>query len=207
MSNEKPLSQNAIGRELGLSSANMTKLRKQGCPMDSVESVRAWRLDRQHIAQRKPEPRRAASPHLRRLAHAEACMQAAAAMLEAGASLDAFAPTLRAALAAVPTRARDQVHLQLDVMKVLLAPVLALVPPRGSNPINDDGTPTYVEQMSDDDAHFAGAFWYEVAAGEWDFSICLIGIVEGPSGAAVDAGNSHPAVGLFRDSRKGAMKW
>lgn len=167
MSNTKPLSQNAIGRELGLSSANMTKLRKQGCPTDSVESVRAWRLDRQNIAQRKPEPPRASSPHLRRLEHAGACMQAAAAMLEAGASLDAFAPTLRSALAAVPVRVRDQVHLHLDVMKVLLAPVLALVPPRESNPINDDGTPAYVDQMSDGDAQELGAFWYAVAAGEW----------------------------------------
>lgn len=150
--------------------------------MDSVEAVRAWRLERQNIAQRKPEPRRATSPHLRHLAHAEACMQAAAAMLEAGAPLDVFAPTLRAALAAVPARARDQVHLHLDVMKVLLAPVLALVPPRESNPLNDDGTPTYVEQMSDDDAQVAGAFWYEVAAGEWEVSADLAGKVEGPSG-------------------------
>lgn len=52
----KPLSQNAIGRELGLSPANMTKMRKQGCPMDSVDSVRAWRTTRQNIAARKPEP-------------------------------------------------------------------------------------------------------------------------------------------------------
>lgn len=55
------MSQNAIGRELGLSPANMTKMRKQGCPIDSVESVRAWRTTRQNIAARKPEPVRAYS--------------------------------------------------------------------------------------------------------------------------------------------------
>jgi len=120
----------------------MTKLRKQGCPMDSVESVRAWRQERQSIAQRKPEPRRAKDPNIHHLAHAEACMQAAAAVLEAGASIDAFSPTLRAALAAVPVGVRDRVHLHLDVMKALLTPVLALFPPRESNPVNDDGTPT-----------------------------------------------------------------
>ena len=52
----KPLSQNAIAKELGVSSACMVKWKKQGCPMDSVESVRAWRKAKQNIAARKPEP-------------------------------------------------------------------------------------------------------------------------------------------------------
>lgn len=52
----KPLSQNAIGQALGVSSACMVKWKKQGCPMDSVESVRAWRKAKQNIAARKPEP-------------------------------------------------------------------------------------------------------------------------------------------------------
>lgn len=167
MSNTKPLSQNAIGRELGLSSANMTKLRKQGCPMDSVESVRAWRLERQSIAQRKPEPRRSSAAQQHRLEHVEACMQAAAAMLEAGAPVDAFIPTLRRALAAVPPNDRGRVRLHLDVMKVLLAPVLALFPPRDLTPLNDDGSPVYMDNMSDSDAQEVGEFWYSVAAGEW----------------------------------------
>lgn len=166
----KPPSQNAIGRELGLSSSNMTKLRKQGCPMDSVESVRAWRQERQNIAQRKPELRRTESAHQHHLEYANACMQAAAAMLEVGASLDAFAPKLRAALAAVPPHARDLVGLDLGVMKVLLAPVLALVPPREVSPLNDDGTPAYVDHMSDADAQKVGEFWYAVAAGEWEIN-------------------------------------
>lgn len=50
------MSQNAIGRALGLSSPAMVKLKKQGCPMDSLESVRAWRAERQNVAFRKPEP-------------------------------------------------------------------------------------------------------------------------------------------------------
>ena len=52
----KPLSQNAIAKELGVSSACMVKWKKQGCPMDSIESVRAWRRAKQNIAARKPEP-------------------------------------------------------------------------------------------------------------------------------------------------------
>lgn len=34
----------------------MVKLKKQGCPMDSVESAQAWRQERQNIAARKPLP-------------------------------------------------------------------------------------------------------------------------------------------------------
>lgn len=53
----KQLSQNAIGRMMNppMSSANMAKMKKQGCPMDSVESVEAWRRAHQNIAQRKPD--------------------------------------------------------------------------------------------------------------------------------------------------------
>lgn len=49
------LSQRAIGRALGLSSASMVKLKKQGMPVESVESAQAWREAKQSIAKRKPE--------------------------------------------------------------------------------------------------------------------------------------------------------
>lgn len=52
----KALSQAAIGRALGLSQASMTKLKKQGMPVTSVEAARAWRSERQNIAARKAEP-------------------------------------------------------------------------------------------------------------------------------------------------------
>ena len=52
---ERP-SQAAIGRVLGLSPAAMTKLKKQGMPVDSVETAQAWRLARQNVAARKPLP-------------------------------------------------------------------------------------------------------------------------------------------------------
>lgn len=49
-------SQAAIGRALGLSPAAMTKLKKQGMPVDSVAAAQAWREARQNIAARKPLP-------------------------------------------------------------------------------------------------------------------------------------------------------
>ena len=49
-------SQAAIGRALNLSPAAITKLKKQGMPVDSVEAAQAWRMARQNVAARKPVP-------------------------------------------------------------------------------------------------------------------------------------------------------
>lgn len=49
-------SQAALGRALGLSPAAITKLKKQGMPVDSVEAAQAWREARQNVAARKPTP-------------------------------------------------------------------------------------------------------------------------------------------------------
>ena len=84
-------------------------------------------------------------------------MRGAAALLGAGLPLDVFAPTLRAALAVVQPELRDAVGLDLEVMKTLLAPVLALIPEEGK------GTS---EKMTDEDAQDAGQFLYAVACGE-----------------------------------------
>lgn len=167
--NQKPPSQNAIGRALGLSSSNMTKLRKQGCPMDSVESVRAWRLERQNIAQRKPEPQRLQSVQQcsAQVSSARVLMEAAGAMVEAGQAIDAMLPALRAALAAVPQHERDDVGLDLRVMKLLLRPVLDAIPSPDEHPVTEEGAPVYAdEDLSDSDAKEVGQFWYRVAAGE-----------------------------------------
>lgn len=50
------LSQAAIGRAMNLSRAAITKLKKQGMPVDSVESALAWRVARQNVAARKALP-------------------------------------------------------------------------------------------------------------------------------------------------------
>ena len=49
-------SQAAIGRALNLSPPAITKLKKQGMPVDSIESAQAWRVARQNVAARKPAP-------------------------------------------------------------------------------------------------------------------------------------------------------
>jgi hypothetical protein len=59
-SDEKAMSQAALGRALGLSPASVTKLKGQGMPVDSVAAAQAWREARQNVAARKPVPEAAA---------------------------------------------------------------------------------------------------------------------------------------------------
>lgn len=56
MSGKGEVSQAFIARSLGLSGAAITKLKKQGMPVDSVEAALAWREQRLNIAARKPTP-------------------------------------------------------------------------------------------------------------------------------------------------------
>ena len=62
------VSQAAIGRALDLSQANITKLKKKGMPVDSVESAQAWREARQNVAARKAAPKKysanTSNPHV-----------------------------------------------------------------------------------------------------------------------------------------------
>lgn len=59
MVSKAAVSQAFIARSLGLSGAAITKLKKQGMPVDSVESAMAWRVQRQNVAARKPLPAQA----------------------------------------------------------------------------------------------------------------------------------------------------
>lgn len=47
-------SQSDLARSLGLSKQAVSKLKKQGMPVDSVAAAQAWREARQNVAQRKP---------------------------------------------------------------------------------------------------------------------------------------------------------
>lgn len=74
-----------------------------------------------------------------------------------------------AALACVPVNERHTLPLPLDVIKVLMADVLAVLPPKKGNPLNEDGSPVWCngENMTEREADELGAFWYGVAAGEF----------------------------------------
>jgi len=162
-------SQNAIARALGISAAAVTKCKKQGMPVDSIEAAARWRADNLNPCQTKGNcfDARLAAPS-GALEHALALLAVADAALGAGQSVDALVPVLRAALHCVPEHERDpDMVLPSAVLELLIADVLALLPPRGA--LNDDGSPAWRDgsTMSDAEAGAMGRFWYEVAAGEW----------------------------------------
>lgn len=161
-------SQAAIGRALGLSPASVTKCKALGMPTDSVESARAWRqanirptahaMMAKHTTKQAPPPQPSGA-----MPHALALLGIAAAALEAGQSIDAMVPTLRAALHAVPAHERDgSMLLPVEVMDVLVADVVNAM----GEPDKADGYACAGEPMSDDEADYMAQFWYQVAAGE-----------------------------------------
>jgi hypothetical protein len=170
-------SQAAIGRALGLSPASMTKCKRMGMPVHSVEAARTWRAI--NIAPTmhnytKRNPTRQPSPS-GALPHALALLNVAAAALASGQSIDALVPVLRLALRAVPEPERDpDMMLPAEVMDVLTHDVFAAIEhqdaPRAGRAdySNDDGKVSFVTgaDMTDDEADEMGRFWYQVAAGE-----------------------------------------
>ncbi len=168
-----PRSQNHLAELLGISKGQASRHAARGMPTDSLEAAQAWRKATLNPAQIKgtrldahyrptnPRPRVKPTEHLER---ATALMDLAASELESGRSIDDLVPLLRARMAAVPVDQRDLLGLHVPVMNVLVAHVMAVMPP---NEPNADGTPWSPAQMSDDEAQEVGEFLYAVAAGEW----------------------------------------
>jgi hypothetical protein len=170
MKQSKPPSQNAIGRALGLSSASMTKCKKMGMPVHSVDAARTWRENNiaptahQYLKRNPAHQPRHKPPHQSgAVPHALALLGIAAAALEAGQTITAMVPTLRAAMHAVPMHERDgAMLLPVPVMDVLTGDVFAIL----ADLDNTSEGPATDGPMTDDEADEMGRFWYQVAAGE-----------------------------------------
>lgn len=171
-----PRSQNHLAELLGIAKSMCSKLKSQGMPTDTLEAAQAWRKAHLDPGRRKgsrfdqyyqPQQRRPPLPTEPNLAEqASALMAAASALLESDQSIEALMPSLRAALRAVPPPERDDVGLYADVIKLLVADMLALWP-ADRNALCDDGSPVYLDrEMTDAEAQEMGEFWYQVAAGE-----------------------------------------
>ncbi len=100
---------------------------------------------------------------LRAVPHAMALLGIAAAALEAGQTIAAMVPTLRAAMHAVPEHERNNTMLlPMEVMDVLTADVAAVM----AELDNADKGTAIGEPMTDSETDELGRFWYRVAAGE-----------------------------------------
>lgn len=149
------LTQKDLGKQLGLSPPAITKLRRQGMPVDSVEAARAWRLVhvRPHINFNAVRNSQA------ELAALEALWPVAQSAIDAG-RFDLVRPALQAAMRAIPKPARHLVLVDLTVMDALCSAFAAEI--AADVPLEPEDTAL----MSDEEADAMGGFWYCVAAGE-----------------------------------------
>lgn len=179
-----PRSQNHLAELLGISKGAVSKLAGRGMPTHTVEAARAWRKAHLNPASvkgarfdkyYKPGPSRQllhqpvqTAPERPWFEIAAALLGVACDVLQAGQSIKAMVPTLRAALCCVPMNERPDLLLPLDVVNVLVADVLALLPCKEREPIIEDGSPAWCNgaNMTEHEAAEMGAFWYRVAAGE-----------------------------------------
>jgi hypothetical protein len=190
-----PTSQNHLAELLGIAPSTCCLQVKRGMPTHSVAAAQAWRESHLDPSRRKglKYDKNYVPPHLRQprpgaaarqeatpdasAAEASALMDAAAALLHQRGDLDGLAPTLRAALRAVPAAARAEVGLNLPVMQMLAGHVLQQLPERSANPLCSDGSPIWQPEnlpLSDDEAAEVGRFWYAVAAGEIQFDAAIV---------------------------------
>ena len=149
-------SQADIAAALRIDAALVTRYKKRGMPVDSIEAARAWKFS--HVRPRigsawPPE----AAPPSAQLHAAQALADHAGELLADGGDVAALVPAIRQALAAVPEHERAGVGMSRELWDVLAERVLALVPAEEKNSGARMG-PAEEEDM--------GNFWYRVAAGE-----------------------------------------
>ena len=164
----KPPSQNQIAAALGIAKSRVSVLKNQGMPVHSIEAAMAWRRATMNPCKLKPPPRPPAPPApAPAVLTAQTLMEAAGLVLDAGGDITPLIPGLRHALRAVPPGLRDDVDLHLGVMRVLLAPLLALIDSEKA------ASPDPEPPEEDDEAgrEFAGSWMYAFAAGEVKFNL------------------------------------
>lgn len=159
-------SQAAIARALGLAKSRITAMKKEGMPVHSIEAAQAWRVDCLDIARRKPAPSRPA-PARQNTAHlaiANALLEQASVVLDAGQSIDALVPVLSAAMADVPIYERGSVVQPDQVIRRMIDVILGVTPEDEAEaaafqPDDDDGQPFVMDE-------WAKKIRYHMAAGE-----------------------------------------
>lgn len=163
---EKP-TQTALASALGIDPAMVTRDKRRGMPVDSIEAARAWRDQNVRVrwTQEADTEAVAAALNGERLAErAAALLQAAGELLESGGDIKPMAITIRQAMAAVPFAQRCRLRFPFNAMDALTEDVARVL---------DKGDPDgllygamYPSKRAKGEAVDMGAFWYAVAAGE-----------------------------------------
>ncbi len=157
----------SIADALGITEAAVSKLKKRGMPVTSLEAAQQWRK-----ANIKPKHQRydhtppSADNPSPEAKHADSLMMFAQAVLDTGHPIDALIPELRAALADVPPSERALHAWPLEVLDVLTAEVYAILSSLDEQSVLAIDLMQHMPLIKDEDLQYLGDFWMAVAAGE-----------------------------------------
>jgi hypothetical protein len=179
------MQQNELAKLLDISTAMVSRLAKRGMPTDTLERAQRWRkrhLEPGRVKGARFDPKRKATPTAPTPSTpAPAVAELAGELL---AEVEAAALYLERALDSddlqliqeLKQHVRNGLRLLQDgvwpslpiaVWDVLTAEMKSILPSREGNPLYEDGSPVYVDSMTDEEAAAVGQFWLEVAAGKW----------------------------------------
>lgn len=178
--------QKDLAKILDISPAMVSKLKKLGMPTDDPVRAQRWRkrhLEPGRIKGSRFDPTQKAQPPapmaatLAPVADSGLVTELLAEIEAAGTELDrALSEGDDEWVAVMMQQVRDLLrmlpdgawpNMTLPVWQVLTAEIQALYPPREGNPLCEDGSPVYVDNLTDEEAFESGRFWLEVAAGRW----------------------------------------
>lgn len=158
----------ALAAALGIDPALVTRYRRRGMPVHSIEAAQQWRdvnVRVRFTPERDLEAVERAISGEKAVKRVIALHEAAGKLLDSGGDVYPLLSTISQAMAEVPPSQRDRVVVVVEVMDLLTADVLRVHRKGGDvfeltegdfYPCGDDGSGNAI----------AGAFWYSVAAGE-----------------------------------------
>lgn len=158
----------ALAAALGIDPALVTRYRRRGMPVHSIEAAQQWRdvnLRVRFTPERDLEAVERAISGEKAVKRVIALHEAAGKLLDSGGDVYPLLPTISAAMADVPPSQRNRVLVVSEVMDLLVADLLRIHRAGGDvveltegdcYPCGDEGS----------DEAMMGAFWYSVAAGE-----------------------------------------
>lgn len=164
---KKP-TQAALAAALAINPALVTRYKRRGMPVHSIEAAQQWRDDNlrvRYTPERDHEAVERAINGEKAVKRVNALHQAAGELLDKRGELHSLLPMISQAMAEVPPSQRHRVQVSAGVMDLLAADVLR-VHHQGGDVIEATEGHFYPCDLEGGDDAIMGAFWYSVAAGE-----------------------------------------
>lgn len=171
------LSGRQMAAALGISDAAVSKAKRKGMPMDSVEAALQWRSANLVYAMRKDiNATRTGTSYTGQTVRAEQLLERLRVLMELGegaistGTFETLRGPIRDAMRAVPAKHRDAAHVSIAVMDALLEPVLGPRCQAINEGAADSMSGSAVDEPPSDEAAgayaWSGRFLYAMACGE-----------------------------------------